>query len=125
MKRINIETIPIEEMRYDTVGDYYEESGIRQFRIADMKNEDYEFLVLIHEMIEEHLTRKRGISEESITAFDVEFEKNRKEGNIDEPGHDINAPYHKEHVFAECIERLIAQELGVDWKKYDDTVNTL
>lgn len=130
MWKLNFKTIPHDTQRYETVGDYYETTngyGDKKwdFRVSDMGNDDYEFLVFIHELVEWRLTQKRGISEESITAFDKEFEAKRKQGNIDEPGHDLNAPYHKEHVFAELIERMVAHELGIDWEKYDEVVNNL
>lgn len=122
---IIIKTIPHKEQRYETVGDYQLRHGQWEITVSDMGNDDYEFLVLLHELVEWKLTQKRGISEESITAFDKQFEEKRADGNIDEPGNDWNAPYHKEHVFAECIERMVAHEIGVDWEKYDKTVNNL
>ena len=39
---------------------------------------------------------------------------------LDEPGDTLQAPYHKEHMFAEKIERSVADELGVDWKEYSE-----
>jgi hypothetical protein len=44
---------------------------------------------------------------------------------LDEPGHDPKAPYNKEHIFAEKIERQIAEELGVDWEEYSRVVESL
>lgn len=128
--KINFKTISHDSHRYSTVGDYFKgEDNTWKFRVSKMKNEDYEFLVFIHELTEWYLTQKRGITEKSITEFDKEFEKVReyfpKIIGDQEPGHMVSAPYHKEHVFAEKIEKLVAEELGVDWKKYDDTVNSL
>jgi hypothetical protein len=94
-----------------------------EVRVSDMGNEDYEFLIAIHELIEEHLTRKRGISEAAITAFDVAFEAARTADSTDEPGDSPNAPYRNEHIFATSIERLIAAELGVDWLSYSNKIN--
>jgi hypothetical protein len=120
---ITINTIPHSQHRYPTVSDYFlNGNGQQQFLISDMGNKDYEFLVAIHELIEQHLTEKRGISEESITKFDEEFEAKREEGNLDEPGNDPKAPYWKEHQFATKIEKLVADELGVDWVEYDNAV---
>jgi hypothetical protein len=42
----------------------------------------------------------------------------------EKPGDDPRAPYHKQHVFAENIERLLAAELGVDWSAYDKEVSS-
>ena len=126
VERIKIAIIPHEAHRYETVGDYWYPSEERmELRISDMGNEDYEFLVLIHELIEAHLCRKRGILEPDIKAFDEAFEAKRPEGNTDEPGFDPAAPYIKEHTFATKIERQLADELGVDWKEYDEVVNSL
>lgn len=131
MLHIYIDTIPHAEHRYPTVGDYWDvpAHGIypprTEVRVSDMGNTDYEFLVAIHELIELYLCKKRGISEDSITEFDMEFEKNRPPDNLDEPGNSLAAPYHAEHIFATSIEQLVAAELGVNWDEYDKTVNSL
>ena len=129
LPKIVIKAIDHSSHRYETVGDYYEDdltffNEKWQFRVSKT-NADYEFLVTIHELVEWYLTQKKGLREEEIYAFDVAFEAKRKKGNTDEPGHDKTAPYHKEHVFAEKIEKLIAKELGVNWKKYDKILNNL
>ena len=118
-----IQTIPYESQRYQTCGDYYKtEDGKTHFKINDMGNEDYEFLVSIHEQIEEHLTRRRGLTEPEILAFDLAWEKeNHSPG--EEPGHDPRAPYHAEHVLSENVERLIAHAMGIPWPIYEEAVN--
>lgn len=90
-----------------------------------MKNPDFEFLVAIHEFIEAYLCQKRGIEEPTITRFDVNFERSRIKGNTDEPGDNPEAPYFNEHQFATKIEKVMAKELGVNWKEYEKTVNDL
>lgn len=123
---IQIKTIPHNEQRYDTVGDWWWTSdGNLEVRISDMKNWKYEFLVAFHELAEVMLCKDRNISQESVDSFDIEFEKNRIEGNIDEPGNSDSAPYQKEHKFATQIEYLMSQELGVDYNDYDNTINNL
>lgn len=132
LREISVKVIPHSKQRYNTVGDYFKEMiyGImpdklpnspnwictervmrEQVRISS-SNADYEFLIAMHELIEWYLTEKRGISEKSITAFDKKFKGV-------EPGKDKKAPYHKEHMFAEKIERMLAKELKVNWEKYD------
>lgn len=115
---IFIESMPHKFQRYETVGDYFNHNDIWHFKISETKA-DYEFLILIHEMIEWYLTQKRGISEKKITNFDINFK------GKGEPGDDKNAPYRKEHQFATKIEKLIAKELKVNWAKYDKTINNL
>ena len=105
MLKVNIETIPHSSHRYPTVGDYTDHpDSSRSVRVSDMGNVDYEFLVALHELIEQHLCLKRNITDATITAFDVEWEANRlvdgdfsKVFGVTEPGWDPAAPYHKDH----------------------------
>ena len=120
-----INIIPHNEQVYDTPGNYTKGLGDDWYFDISETEADYEFLVLIHELIEWHLTQKRGITEKSITDFDILFELNRKNGNTDEPGNSPLAPYRKEHKFATKIERLVAKELKVNWSKYDKKLNNL
>ena len=128
MLNISIKTIPHKKHRYETVGDYFDKDGKTHILVSDMNNEDYELLVAIHEILEQHLCKKRGIKEKDITKFDIAFEKRRaagKEPEDAEPGDHPNAPYRKEHFFATNIERTVALELGVNWAAYDDKVMSL
>ena len=123
MKKIIIKTIPDTHQRYNTVGDYYtDKEGNRIFTVSDMDNWKYEFLVTIHELVENALCQSRGISDEMIDAFDISFEKERLSNpDIGMPGDATNAPYFKEHQFATKIEKMMAEELGVNWEKYAGT----
>lgn len=124
--KIIIETIPISDMRYPTCGDYwYDEQGTLQVRVADMGNDFYEKMVVIHELIEEALTKQNGITEQQIMDFDLDFESNRKEGNLDEPGFAENCIYKKEHTFATSVELGMCAIVGEDFMLYDKTVNEL
>jgi hypothetical protein len=124
--KIQLRTIPHKSQRYETVGDWeVGDSGEILISVSDMGNEDYAFLVGIHEAIEVWLCRKRGITQDQVDAFDIKFEEERENGDVSEPGDSPDAPYRKEHFFATNIERIIAAELGVDWAKYDRTVTGL
>lgn len=118
---ITIKTIPHSQQRYDTIGDYwFEENGDLQIRVSDTNNWKYEALVALHEAVEVLLCKDRGIPEPEIMAFDKKFEANRPADDQEsEPGDAPNAPYRKEHRFAENLERLLAAELAVDWNQYD------
>ena len=127
-----IDTIPHRQQRYPTVGDYWRPAVQRtglvertEIRVSELGNEDYEFLISIHEQIEEYLTRKRGISEKVITAFDIAYETARQEGDDSEPGDAPDAPYRAEHQFATSIEKQLAIELGVNWFEYNEAINNL
>ena len=126
--KIVIETIPQEQQRYPTVGDwYFDDQDTLQIKVSDMKNWKYEFLVAIHEMVEMMLCREHGVAELNVTAFDEKFEKLRESfpGLIgeQEPGDMVSAPYFNEHQFATKIEKQVAAELGVDWDEYNSSVN--
>jgi hypothetical protein len=124
--KIQLRTIPHTKQKYETCGNYWvDQNGVRQIRVSDMGNEDYAFLVGLHEQIEQHLCLKRGITEESISAFDIAYEANRPEGDESEPGDHPDSPYRKEHFFATNIERMIALELGVDFAEYSKAVMSL
>jgi len=124
--KIIIETIPHDQHRYSTVGDWHKDpDGTLRVKVSDMGNDKYALLVGLHEVIEQALCNERGITDEQVTAFDNKFEVEREDGehtDMDEAGDDPRAPYRKEHFFATNIERLLAAELGVDWKQYDKTV---
>jgi hypothetical protein len=125
--KLNARVIEHRYQRYRTVGDYwYPNSAMMQLRVSDMGNPDYEFLVLIHELVEAYLCKKRGIPEADITAFDMSFEARRDRAEVDgEAGDDPAAPYHVEHQFATLIEREIAKALDVDWDVYGAAVDAL
>ena len=123
---IDIRSVPQEDQRYATLGDYFDdiEGGkpVKRIRVTQMKDERYEFLIAIHELVEEALTRYHGVAEADILAFDLQFEAERRQGKhiLDaEPGNDPRAPYDYEHRFAENIERILALALGVDWHAYE------
>ncbi len=123
---IEIKAIDDSSHRYPTIGDYYKkDKDVLQIHISNLKreNKDFEFLILIHELVEWYLTENKGITEHEITKFDVKFEKDRNKGlhsEDAEPGDAINSPYRKQHRFAENIERLIAAELDIDFNEYNN-----
>lgn len=116
---VRILTILHHHQRYATVGDWQFRFDDLFVNVSSLDNEDYEFLVGLHEMIEAYLCLKAGISEESVTEFDTSF------AGVGEPGDDPRAPYHNQHKFAMHIEQLVALELGVDWEAYADAIDDL
>lgn len=110
-------------MRYPTCGDYFENDGMLNIEIFDQGNEDHIFLIAIHELVEQYLTKKRGITNEQIDEFDFEYEKNRsKDDRGSEPGDAIDCPYRNEHRFATIVEQMLAHELGINWQEYDKNI---
>lgn len=124
--KITIETIPHDLQRYETVGDWkFNKKGDLTISVSQMGDFHYEMLVAVHELIEVLLCQDRGIEQETVDAFDIAFEEARKPGNLDEPGDSKKAPYHKEHVFATVVEKLLSKEFKVKWKDYEKTINEL
>jgi hypothetical protein len=141
-----IRTIPHGTQRYSTVGDYFDHSDVHlniEVVVSDMGDQRMEFLVGIHEAIEAGLMKFAGIPLQASTDFDVPYEADRDlalEASFrraagfgcpcditptSEPGDDIHAPYYRAHQFATAVERMLAVELGVDWKAYEDRCNSL
>jgi hypothetical protein len=125
--KIHIESIPHEQQRYPTVGDYWEDdAGVEQVRVSELADWRHEALVAVHELVEWILTKHRDISEPAISEFDVAFERDREHALVlGEPGDDPRAPYRREHFFATNVERLLAAELDVDWRAYEALVDGL
>lgn len=127
---IKIRTIPHEQQRYLTVGDWRFVGGEENptaliITVSDMENPWYEYLVAQHELIEAMLCLKRGIKEKAVSDFDIAYETTRKEGDVSEPGNDPRSPYFKEHVFATTLERIMSNELNLNWEEYDEKVSSL
>src|SRR6185437_14162711 len=99
--RIVIETIPHEQQRYPTVGDWtYEPDGTLLIRISKLSDERREALIAVHELVEVLLCKQDGVTQEAVDSFDKEFEANRPPDNVDEPGDDLRAPYARQHCIA-------------------------
>jgi hypothetical protein len=113
--------VPQSEQRYDSLGDYFwDEKDPDLLHVKISRFEDWRmcWLVMHHELSEYGMCLHEGILESDIMAFDVEFESRRLPGNDDEPGDDPKAPYRKQHLIAEGLEKVLAAEMGVDWKAY-------
>lgn len=104
------------KLRYVTAGDYYDYSGVTMIEVMQQKNEDYEMLIAVHELVECYLTKKAGIPEPDIIKFDMEFKGDT------EPGDEKNAPYHKQHKQATKIEKMFCKMLGIDWETYNNEI---
>jgi len=135
--KIVIETINHDEQRYPTVGDWYWQkepevtaSGTRanevlHIKVSALSDWRREALIAVHELVEVLLCKHEGITQESVDVFDKQFEATRPEENFDEPGDDPQAPYVKQHCTATGIERLLAAQLGVNWKEYEAELERL
>ncbi len=115
MLNYHIRTIPHKTQDYNTPGDYWVDSqNHTKIVVSEELGDDSAFLVALHEFVEDYLCKKRGIKNDDVVAFD--------KANINnyEPGMMPSAPYHKEHVFADLIERQVCRELGIEWTDHDN-----
>lgn len=93
--------------------------------MSDLKSWKLNFLIAFHEMIEAVLCKDHDVSSYDVDQFDLKFEALRKEGNKDEPGDDMTAPYYFEHQTASGFERMMAASLGVNWPEYERRIEEL
>lgn len=98
---------------------------ILSITVSELSDWRYECLIAVHELVEVLQCQNDGVTQEVVDRFDMEYEKNRPEGDDSEPGDDPNAPYKKQHFFATNIEALLSDKLGVDWKPYEKEVQAL
>lgn len=120
---MHIEIRTSDNLRYASAGDYFEEDGKIVIVVFDQGNDDHNLLIALHELLEQALCRKRGITNEQIDAFDFSYEEHRHpDDDTSEPGDDPACPYRREHRFAMIVEQMMALELGVDWNEYDKNI---
>lgn len=127
--KIVIETIPMNEQRYNTCGDWkFAKDGkdttltVKVSEFPDgMRNSKYlyEALVGIHELVEAISCEAKGISQKQVDDFDIERDEELKEMDI-EPGDHPEAPYREQHCLATGIERILCAYFNIDWQEYED-----
>lgn len=116
---IHIKVIPESEQRACVNGAdwYWDEEGDLQVRVSPLSDWRREVLLGFHEAIEAVLCKHNGVSQESVDAFDLEYDKTHT-FDVD-AGDDPAAPYVREHCFATAAERMLCAELDVNWESYD------
>lgn len=125
MNSVAIRWIPHRQQRYETCGDWIIEGDKMTILVSDLGDWRMNMLVAVHELFEVVLCHDRGISQEQVDKFDIEFERSRPLGDESEPGDDINAPYRNQHCFATAVERMLCAALGLSWQEYDNRVKSL
>ena len=119
IRQLQITTLPLQAMRYRTVGDWLPEvCGVRQIFIAAMPD-DYALMVAFHEMMEAHLCQKHGVPAHLVDAWDLTHL------DSDDPGALEGCPYFAEHHAATTVERSAARVLNVNWARYDACLTKL
>ncbi len=119
MKNINIQFIDQKYQRFNNigqVGDYWETDTSIEFRITKFDNPAYSYAILLHELHEKFRNNQLGIKDEDVDAFDSAHPE------LDDPGLSKEAPYHKTHMEADCIERQYIVSSGNDWVDYEAAI---
>ncbi len=118
--QITIETIPHENQRYPTCGDWlFVDPNHLRIRVSELGDWRKEAAVAVHELVEAVLCRAAGVPGTLVDAFDKAYD------GIDEPGDEADAPYREQHCFATAVERMLIAALGVPWAEYDAAVEKL
>jgi len=118
--RIEIETVPHGLQRHATAGDWQWVKDTLRIHVSALADRRHSMLIAFHELVEALLCEAHGVPSEAVDAWDIGPGQ-----DMDEPGDDPGAPYHKEHVAAGMIERQLAHEFGVDWGAYEHAVYAL
>ncbi len=113
--------MPFGTLKNNDLGDWLEpQQDFRGITVAHTGNPDYDLLIAVHEIIEQHLCVRDGVPEADVAAWDAEH------NNGDVSGGDLpDAPYHHQHKAAEGVEKAAAIALGVDWQAYCDALEAL
>lgn len=108
---IVIEAISKSQMRYDTLGDWFtDERGHIHIQVDESLSADEQFLIAIHELVELKLCSMRGITQQAVDEFDLQFLGKELPG---EPGDHPDAPYRVEHRQAMILEHMMAGFMGL------------
>ena len=119
LPNIAIFTVPHDDQTYSTCGNYGEGKLGWWMSISRTGNWKYDFLVALHELLEMGFTKSNGVDWAEIDKFDISHPE------LDDPGWCPKAPYHKEHVAAEALERQAAILMGVNWLEYQETLDKI
>ena len=153
IREVHFFTIPHNDQRYDTIGDWIVEGVRLTLYGSELGNWRMTYCAFVHEAVEAALCDEDGIDQSEITQFDELYEERRQyvlglPGPVQEPaifgdelhwkfhcnciptlgsepGEDRHAPYRLQHAFADGIERLFANALGVVWSEYQEKVENL
>lgn len=133
IKKVIIECIPHLSQRYNTVGDWQflrnAEGDLTELHIKVSEEIEDPMLVAVHELIEALAFNPSKFEEEKVDEFDMNWVPRKaywkSENLILEPGDDYNAPYHKAHMIASAVERLLASQLFIDWSRYEAIIDSL
>ena len=98
---ITIRTIPHDQQRYETVGDWQQTIAGLDISMSPMSNQRYESLVALLAIVATLLCQQTGGDQAVVDKFDRAYEASRPEDNTtSEPSDHPCAPYRRQHVIA-------------------------
>lgn len=101
-------------MRYDDVGDYFENTIVSY----DMNDDVINNAIMIHEFVEYLLIKSAGLTPEMIDKFDNDWDF------VDEHPEEYKL-YEKFHRMANKVERQFIENLGLNWESHEKIINTI
>jgi hypothetical protein len=99
---------------------FYDEAGELHIKVSRMSDWRYTVTLLTHELVEALMCRHNGVTPKDVDEFDMPYARTH-EFDLN-AGDEPDAPYRHEHCLATAIERILAAELDIIWKSYDDEV---
>jgi hypothetical protein len=118
--KVSIQEIDHSAQRYNTVGDWYPgPAGWKMVLVSKMSDRRLAKLIAIHELIEMWCCEEDGITSDMVDDWDFNHE------NYEDEEYWKGCPYRDQHLFAESIERMLADRWGVIWDKYGDVIEEM
>jgi hypothetical protein len=132
MRHLIMQVVKPEQMRYPTVGDWQKLPMTKQIEleinppdyvygiwVADTGDKKTNFLVALHEIVEQFMCQEAGITTQEVDEWDMSHPE------LDEPGDDVRCPYHKQHDIAIRVERFVAGRSGLNmnWDEHEARID--
>lgn len=102
---------------------FFDSNGDLQVRVSKLSDWRREMCLAFHEAVEAVLCKHNGVSQQAVDDFDYQYDQDHS-SDIN-AGDDPLAPYEHEHSLATAVERILAAELRVQWKEYDDELGRI
>ena len=116
-RKIIIEYIPHKSQRYPTVGDWFIRGSTLFIKVSDEMGFISGLAVAFHEIVEAVLCIITGVSQKEVDDYDM------LHSEYDEPGNHKDAPYHKQHMSATIMEKLICKTFRLTWVEHNKNID--
>jgi len=133
--KIIIETIPHNNQRYNTCGDWTWEDNFKTLHvkvsemidIVNVVSHTYmEATIGLHEVIEALQCQADGVLSKTVDDFDLSQDTTDDCEKLDiEPGDHPDAPYKQQHTLATGFERILCFCFGIPWYEYENQLITM